>query len=46
MKNLLGKGQLATLHEFASECGRPVIEKPFVPGDVRRVIAETAADRE
>ncbi len=32
----------ATLHEFASEHGRPVIEKSFVPKDVRRVVAEIA----
>ena len=28
--------------EFAAERGRPVIEKPFVPRDVRRVVAEVA----
>ena len=39
-----GDSLASTLHEFASECGRPVIEKPFVPGDVRRVVAETALD--
>ena len=38
-----GDSLASTLHEFASECGRPVIEKPFVPGDVRRVVAEIAA---
>jgi len=32
----------STLHEFATECGRPVIEKPFIPDDVRRVVAEVA----
>jgi len=32
--------------ESAREYGRPVIEKPFVPGDVRRLVAETAASRE
>lgn len=32
-----------TLREFAAECGRPVIEKPFLPGDVRRVVARTDA---
>jgi two-component system NtrC family sensor kinase len=32
--------------ESATEYGRPVIEKPFVPGDVRRLIAEMAASRE
>lgn len=31
------------LREFAANCGRPVIEKPFLPADVRRVVAETAA---
>jgi PAS domain S-box-containing protein len=36
----------STLREFVSECGRPVIEKPFLPSEVRRVIAElmTEAD--
>ena len=29
----------ATLSGFLSECRRPYIEKPFVPADVRRVIA-------
>jgi signal transduction histidine kinase len=38
-----GDSLAATLHEFASEHGRPVIEKPFVPKDVRRVVAEIAA---
>jgi two-component system NtrC family sensor kinase len=28
------------LREFVSQSGRPVIEKPFLPGDVRRVVAE------
>ena len=37
-----GDSLAATLHEFASEHGRPVIEKPFVPRDVRRIIAEIA----
>jgi PAS domain S-box-containing protein len=41
-----GDSLASALHEFARECGRPVIEKPFVPGDVRRVVAETALDRE
>lgn len=31
------------LRDFAADCGRPVIEKPFLPGDVRRVIAKTTA---
>jgi two-component system NtrC family sensor kinase len=29
--------------EFVSESGRPVIEKPFMPNEVRRVVAELAA---
>ena len=37
-----GDSLASRLHEFASECGRPVIEKPFVPKDVRRVVAEIA----
>jgi two-component system NtrC family sensor kinase len=32
----------STLREFVSECGRPVIEKPFLPGEVRRVVDELA----
>jgi two-component system NtrC family sensor kinase len=28
--------------EFVAECGRPVIEKPFSPDEVRRVVAELA----
>jgi two-component system NtrC family sensor kinase len=35
-----GDSLASTLHEFASEYGRPVIEKPFLPKEVRRVIAE------
>jgi hypothetical protein len=34
------------LREFVSESGRPVIEKPFLPSDVRRVVAELATDGE
>jgi two-component system NtrC family sensor kinase len=30
----------STLRDFAVESGRPVIEKPFLPGEVRRVVAE------
>jgi two-component system NtrC family sensor kinase len=37
-----GDSLAAALHEFASEHGRPVIEKPFVPKDVRRIVAEIA----
>jgi signal transduction histidine kinase/ActR/RegA family two-component response regulator len=32
----------STLREFAAESGRPVIEKPFLPSDVRRIVAEMA----
>ncbi len=28
--------------EFAAQIGRPVIEKPFLPADVRRLVAEVA----
>ena len=30
------------LREFVDESGRPVIEKPFLPSEVRRVVAELA----
>jgi two-component system NtrC family sensor kinase len=30
------------LREFAAECGCHVIEKPFLPSEVRRIVAETA----
>jgi two-component system NtrC family sensor kinase len=33
----------SALREFVSESGRPVIEKPFLPSEVRRVVAELAA---
>jgi CheY-like chemotaxis protein len=33
----------SALREFVAESGRPVIEKPFLPSDVRRIIAELAA---
>ena len=32
------------LREFVSSSGRPVIEKPFLPSEVRRVIAELVVD--
>ena len=35
----------SALREFVSESGRPVIEKPFLPNDVRRVVAELAAEQ-
>jgi len=36
----------AGLRDFVSESGRPVIEKPFLPVEVRRVVAELAIDRD
>jgi two-component system NtrC family sensor kinase len=30
----------SALREFVSQSGRPVIEKPFLPGEVRRIVAE------
>jgi two-component system NtrC family sensor kinase len=32
----------STLREFVAKNGRPVIEKPFLPGEVRRVVAAVA----
>ena len=32
----------ANLRDLVSESGRPIIEKPFLPAEVRRVVAETA----
>ena len=32
----------SALREFACETGRPVIEKPFLPDEVRRIVAELA----
>ena len=34
----------STLREFVNASGRPVIEKPFMPGEVRRVIDDLAID--
>jgi len=36
----------STLRAFADETGRPVIEKPFLPGEVLRVINEAATGLE
>ncbi|HEU4457786.1 MAG TPA: PAS domain S-box protein [Methylibium sp.] len=33
----------ATLREFVAASGRPLIEKPFLPSDVRRMVIELAA---
>ncbi len=34
----------STLREFVAESGRPVIEKPFLPAEVRRIVAELGMD--
>ena len=34
----------SALREFVSKSGRPVIEKPFLPSEVRRVVAELPAE--
>jgi signal transduction histidine kinase len=34
----------SALREFVSESGRPVIEKPFLPSEVRRIVAELVAN--
>ena len=36
----------SALREFVSESGRPVIEKPFLPSEVRRIVAELVANGE
>jgi PAS domain S-box-containing protein len=36
----------STLRVFAEESGRPVIEKPFLPSEVRRVVADAVANLE
>jgi two-component system NtrC family sensor kinase len=33
----------AALREFVAESGRPLIEKPFLPSEVRRLVVELAA---
>ena len=37
---ITGDTLASTSREFAAETGRPVIEKPFLPNDVRRLVAE------
>ena len=32
----------SSLRDFVAKNGRPVIEKPFLPGEVRRIVAEVA----
>ena len=34
----------ANLRDFVKETGRPVIEKPFLPSEVRRVVEEMTVD--
>ena len=34
----------SALREFVSESGRPVIEKPFLPSEVRRIVAELVTE--
>ena len=34
----------SALREFVSQSGRPVIEKPFLPSEVRRIVAELATN--
>jgi PAS domain S-box-containing protein len=36
----------SALRAFVCESGRPVIEKPFLPGEVRRIVAELTAPGE
>ena len=39
---ITGDTLASALREFVSSSGRPVIEKPFLPSEVRRVVAELA----
>jgi len=32
----------STMRGFAEESGRPVIEKPFLPSEVRRIVSEAS----
>jgi two-component system NtrC family sensor kinase len=40
---ITGDTLASTLRDFVTASGRPVIEKPFLPADVRRVVAELVA---
>ncbi|HKP65108.1 MAG TPA: PAS domain S-box protein, partial [Casimicrobiaceae bacterium] len=42
---ITGDTLASALREFVAASGRPVIEKPFSPNDVRRVVAELAAEQ-
>lgn len=37
-----GDTLIDALREFAAACGRPVIEKPFLPTEVRELVAALA----
>ena len=41
---ITGDTLASTLREFVTRSGRPVIEKPFLPGEVLRVVAELCVD--
>jgi PAS domain S-box-containing protein len=43
---ITGDTLASSLREFVCESGRPVIEKPFLPSEVRRIVAELATDGE
>ena len=43
---ITGDTLASALREFAAESGCPVIEKPFLPADVRRVVAEIVTSGE
>jgi two-component system NtrC family sensor kinase len=36
----------SSLRDFVTQSGRPVLEKPFLPSEVRRVVADIAASAE
>ena len=40
---ITGDTLASALREFVCDSGRPVIEKPFLPAEVRRVVAELVA---
>jgi len=41
---ITGDTLASALRDFVVESGRPVIEKPFLPSEVRRVVAELASE--
>jgi two-component system NtrC family sensor kinase len=34
----------SAMRDFVTQSGRPIIEKPFLPSEVRRVVTELVAD--